>query len=174
MVVVVVAAIAAPFVYIHFIEGPPPAKLTLPHTTSTTSPGAKTSPTSSSSLDGTWNVGTGSMAGYRVNEDLVGQHTTAVGRTSDVWGSLVLSGTHVTSAKFTVAMATVKSDQSQRNAQFDGRIMDVSRYPTATFTLTTPIDLSSTPTSGVTNDIQRERQLESPRRQPRRHVPSPG
>ena len=34
--------------------------------------------------------------------------------------------------------------------KFDGRIMDVSRYPTATFTLTAPIDLSSLPTSGVT------------------------
>jgi hypothetical protein len=29
-------------------------------------------------------------------------------------------------------MASVTSDQSQRNAQFDGRIMDVSTYPTVT------------------------------------------
>ena len=36
VVLIVIAAIAAPFVYIHFIEGPPPAKLTLPETTSTT------------------------------------------------------------------------------------------------------------------------------------------
>jgi polyisoprenoid-binding protein YceI len=73
-----------------------------------------------------------------------------VGRTSTIWGSLQVSGTKVTSGKFTVAMATVKSDQSQRNAQFDGRIMDVSRYPTATFTLTSPLTLAALPTSGAT------------------------
>jgi polyisoprenoid-binding protein YceI len=148
-VVVVIAAVAAPFVYIHFIEGPPPAKLTLPPTTTTTT-GSKSSSTASSSLDGTWNVGTGSVVGYRVNEDLVGQHTTAVGRTSEVWGSLEVSGTRVTSGKFIVAMGSVKSDQSQRNARFDGPIMDVNRYPTATFTLTAPIDLTSLPISGAT------------------------
>jgi polyisoprenoid-binding protein YceI len=148
--ILVMAAIAAPFVYIHFIEGPPPPKLTLPQTTTTTSSGSKSASTGSVSLNGSWNVGTGSVAGYRVNEDLVGQHTTAVGRTSDVWGSLTVSGAQVTSAKFTVAMATVKSDQSQRNGQFDGRIMNVSQYPTATFTLTAPIDLSPLPTSGGT------------------------
>ena len=150
VVLVVLAAIAAPFIYIHFIEGPPPPKLTLPQTTSTTSSGSKSASSGSTALSGTWNVGTGSVAGYRVNEDLVGQHTTAVGRTSDLWGSLEVTGAQVTSAKFTVAMATVKSDQSQRNAQFDGRIMDVSQYPTATFTLTSAIDLHPLPTSGVT------------------------
>ena len=30
--IVVVLALGAPFVYIHFIEGPPPPKLTLPTT----------------------------------------------------------------------------------------------------------------------------------------------
>jgi polyisoprenoid-binding protein YceI len=160
VVLIVIAAIAAPFVYIHFIEGPPPAKLTLPETTSTTSAGSKSASTGSTTLSGTWNVGTGSVAGYRVNEDLVGQHTTAVGRTSDVWGSLVVSGAQVTSAKFTVAMATVTSDQSQRNAQFDGRIMHVSQYPTATFTLTAPIDVSSLPTSAVTKQYSASGTLE--------------
>ena len=147
--VVVIAAVAAPFVYIHFIEGPPPARLTLPRTTTTTS-GSKSSSTASTSLAGTWNAGTGSVAGYRVNEDLVGQHTTAVGRTSQIWGSLQVSDDRVTGGTFSVAMASVKSDQSERNAKFDGPIMDVSRYPTATFTITAPVDLSPLPASGVT------------------------
>jgi polyisoprenoid-binding protein YceI len=159
VVVVVIAAIAAPFIYIHFIEGPPPAKLTLPQTTTTTG-GAKSSSTTSSSLDGTWNVGSGSVAGYRVNENLVGQNTTAVGRTSKIWGSLAVSGTQVTSGKFTVAMASVKSDQSQRNARFDGPIMEVSRYPTATFTLTAPIVLSSVPVSGANTQYSANGTLE--------------
>ena len=46
-------------------------------------------------------------------------------------------------------MDTIHSDKSQRDAQFDGRIMDVAQYPTGTFTLTSPIDLGSPPAAGV-------------------------
>ena len=80
-------------------------------------------------------MGTGSQAGYRVQEVLVGQNATAVGRTSKIWGSMTISGSTVTKATFTVDMASVVSDQSERNAHFDGPIMDVSQYPTATLTL---------------------------------------
>jgi polyisoprenoid-binding protein YceI len=148
VVVVILLAILVPYVYIHFIEGPAPAKLELPKSsgTTSTSPG---SPTASSSLEGVWNVGTGSQAGYRVQEVLVGQNATAVGRTSKIWGSMTISGATVTKAAFTVDMASVVSDQSERNAHFDGPIMDVSQYPTATLTLSNPIDLGTIPTEGV-------------------------
>jgi hypothetical protein len=46
-------------------------------------------------------------------------------------------------------MASVKSNESQRDVQFKGRIMDVARYPTATFTLTKPIALTSVPAVGT-------------------------
>ena len=149
---VAVVAIAGPYVYIHFIEGPAPAKLELPKapatsSTSVTSGGAASA--SSSSLSGTWNVGAGSLAGYRVQEVLLGQSATAVGRTSKIWGSLTIAGSTVTSGTFTANMASVVSDQSQRNADFDGPIMDVSQYPTATLTLSSPIDLGTIPADGV-------------------------
>jgi polyisoprenoid-binding protein YceI len=128
------AATLGPYIYIHFIEGPAPAKLELPKASSTTST-APGSATTSSSLNGVWNVGTGSQAGYRVNEVLVGQNATAVGRTSKIWGSMTISGSTVTKALFTVDMASAVSDQSQRNAHFDGPIMDVGQYPAATLTL---------------------------------------
>jgi polyisoprenoid-binding protein YceI len=149
-VVVVLAAVLGPYIYIHFIEGPAPAKLELPTSSSTTSTsqGTGTAPTSSS-VDGTWNVGTGSQAGYRVQEVLVGQNATAVGRTSKIWGSATISCSTVTKATFTVDMASVVSDQSQRNARFDGPIMDVSRYPTATLTLSAPISLGTIPEDGT-------------------------
>ncbi len=149
--VVVLAAVAAPYVYIHFIEGPPPQKLQLPATQTTPSTTARGSGTSAPApgADGTWNVGIGSLAGYRVKEVLVGQSTTAVGRTTKVWGSLVIAGPAVTKGSFTVDMASVTSNQSQRNAQFDTRIMDVARYPTAIFTLTSPIALGTLPAVGV-------------------------
>ncbi len=152
----VVLGIAAPFIYIHFIEGPAPAKLSLPKSrtkTSTSSSGSSTAPSSSSpassAVDGTYHVSAGSEAGYRVSEVLVGQHATAVGRTSKIWGSITIANDQVTSGTFTVDMASVVSDQSQRNAQFDGRIMDVAKYPTATLTLTAPIDLGTAPAVGA-------------------------
>jgi polyisoprenoid-binding protein YceI len=147
-VIVALAATLGPYVYIHFIEGPAPSKLELPTASSTTSPTGSTT-TSASSLDGVWNVGTGSQAGYRVQEVLVGQNATAVGRTSKIWGSLVIAGSTVTKGTFTVDMASVVSDQSQRNARFDGPIMDVNQFPTATLTLTAPIDLGTIPAEGA-------------------------
>ena len=50
----------------------------------------------------------------------MGQNATAVGRTSEIWGSLTIAGTTVTKGSFTVNMASVVSDQSERNAHFDG------------------------------------------------------
>lgn len=150
LVVIAVAALLGPYVYIHFIEGPAPAKLELPKSSTTTTSGSSAgSASTSSSLDGTWNVGSGSMAGYRVQEVLVGQNATAVGRTSKIWGSLTIASSKVTKATFTVDMASVVSDQSERNAHFDGPIMDVSQYPTASLTLTSPIALGTIPADGT-------------------------
>ena len=143
VVVVVALAVGGPYVFIHFIEGPAPAKLVLPKGQGTAGGSAKSGGTVDlTKLGGTWNVGGGSVAGYRVEEVLIGQDSTAVGRTEELWGSVVLAGRSVTKASFTVNMASVESDQSMRNAQFDGRIMDVSDYPTAKFVLTQPISLA--------------------------------
>ncbi len=72
-----------------------------------------------------------------------------MGRTSHVTGSLVVKGSTVTAASFRVPMATIHSDQSQRDAQFDGRIMDVASYPVGSFTLTRPIALAPVPAAGT-------------------------
>ncbi len=155
IIVVVVLAVGGPFLYIHFFNGSTPAALTLPTASSsapTSSPSGGTATAStaaSGSLAGTYSVGSGSVVGYRVNEVLLGQSTTAVGRTSSVTGHLTIAGTAATAATFSVPMDTVLSDKSQRNAQFDGRIMDVTQYPTGTFTLTHPIDLAPLPATGV-------------------------
>jgi polyisoprenoid-binding protein YceI len=62
---------------------------------------------------------------------------------------MTISGTTVTAASFTAQMATIHSDQSQRDAQFDGRIMDTAAYPVGTLTLTSRIALGSLPANGV-------------------------
>ncbi len=151
---VAVLAVGGTYVYIHFIEGPAPAPFSLKSATTSPSPAAiqpstGSGPGASSSLAGTWQVAAGSQAGYRVKEVLLGQNNIAVGRTSHVKGDLTIKGSTVTAAAFTVAMATIHSDQSQRDVQFDGRIMDVTTYPTGTFTLTRPISLAPVPAAGV-------------------------
>jgi polyisoprenoid-binding protein YceI len=140
VVVLVVLGVGVPFVYIHFIEGPAPAKLAL--STTTPAPGGSLS---AKQIDGKWVVGSGSQAGYRVQEVLAGQDNTAVGRTTKVTGSLQIASKVVSAASFTVDMRTVVSDQSQRDDQFNGRIMDTAQFPDATFTLTKPIALGTIP-----------------------------
>jgi polyisoprenoid-binding protein YceI len=150
VVVLIAIAAAGPYVYIHFIEGPAPPKLSLPtsHATTTDAGSGSGSGTATTAINGTFYVGSGSEAGYRVDEVLVGQHATAVGRTSKIWGSVTISGGTVTAGTFSVDMASVVSDQSQRNAQFDGRIMNVATYPTSTLKLTTPIALGTVAPEG--------------------------
>jgi polyisoprenoid-binding protein YceI len=152
IVVLVVLAVAGPFVYIHFFNGSTPSALSLSPTGSPASPSgtsATASADASGPVAGTWSAGSGSVVGYRVNEVLLGQNATAVGRTTSVTGHLTITGTTVTAGTFSVPMATVHSDKSQRDDQFDGRIMNVARYPTATFALTSPIDLAPLPSDGV-------------------------
>ena len=145
-----IAVVGGPFLYIHFVTGSAPPRLTLstPSATSSTTGTSSSSP-SSGAADGSWSIATGSIVGYRVNEVLFGQSHEAVGRTSSITGSMLVSGTTVTQAAFTVDMSSVTSDQSRRDAQFNGRIMDTRTYPTATFTLTKPIDLGAIPANGV-------------------------
>jgi polyisoprenoid-binding protein YceI len=153
VLVVVVLAVGGPFIYIHFFNQAPPAlslPASSPSASSSSSPGSSSAGTGS--LAGTWTITSGSVVGYRVNEVLLGQNTTAVGRSSAVTGHLAVVGSDVTAASFSVPMDTIHSDKSQRDAQFDGRIMNVAQYPTGTFTLTSPIDLNPVPAAGVGKD----------------------
>ena len=147
-VVVVLVGVVGPFVYINLIREDAPDRLELTDggdTSSDTTGSSTTSPNRTDSIDGTWTVGDGSLAGYRVDEVLFGQDAEAVGRTSDVPGELAIDGTTISSAEFSVDLTTVQSDESRRDNQFQGRIMDTATYPTATFTLTSPIELDTVP-----------------------------
>jgi polyisoprenoid-binding protein YceI len=148
-VALVIVVSAGTFVYIHFIAPDPAPRLKFSAVTTTTStPGAPTGSNEtadSANVDGTWKVSSGSRAGYRVSEVLNGQDNEATGRTTAVTGQLVISGTTVSTATFSVDMATVASGEGQRDNQFRTRIMNTSQYPTASFALTSPIVLSSVP-----------------------------
>jgi polyisoprenoid-binding protein YceI len=139
--------VGGPYVYINYIQDDPPAALSLesppaaPKSTSDSGSGDQ----AGQSVEGSWRVGNGSQAGYRVDEVLFGQNTTAVGRTDQVTGELEIEGTRAVSGSFTVDLASVRSDSDQRDSQFRGRVMNTERYPNATFELTEPVDFGSVP-----------------------------
>jgi polyisoprenoid-binding protein YceI len=149
--VVIVLAVAGPFAYIHFIEGKAAAPLALKSGGSSASAAADSS---GGKVAGRWQVTTGSQAGYRVQEVLVGQDNTAIGRTHAVTGHLTIKGTTVTGGAFIVRMSSIHSDEGQRDVQFAGRIMDVATYPAGTFKLTKPIKLAPVPAAGVVRTYQ--------------------
>ncbi len=145
VLVALLVVVGGPFVYFHFIQADAPPKLSLDTTEiPTTVAGTTRAP-----LAGTWTIGSGSVVRYRIKETVFGQSGTAVGSTETVTGSATIAGTQLTKAVFTVDMTTVKSDQSQRDGQFQGRIMDTSSFPTGTFTLTSPVDLAPVPKDKV-------------------------
>jgi polyisoprenoid-binding protein YceI len=111
------------------------------------------------SFDGTWSVNSSlgsiddfssSWVGYRVQEQLagIGGHT-AVGRTPNVTGTMTLSGSKVSAVSVAADLTTLVSDSPQRDDQLRRQAIDTDQFPTATFTLTGPIDLGSLPLDGT-------------------------
>ena len=126
--------VAGPAVFFR-IEGPAPKRLALP-----VGPGGTVGP-----LNGTWTVAQPSEVQYRVAEILFGQRHIAVVTTSKVRGSLTVEGATVTSAHFSVDMASVRSGVAGRDSQFSGWIMDTTEYPKGYFSLVKAIDLGKVP-----------------------------
>jgi polyisoprenoid-binding protein YceI len=152
---VLAVVVVAPFVYINLIRDDAPERLSLddvPGRDTTDATGA-TDPAGDpggalKGIEGDWVVADGTQVGYRVAEVLFGQSTEAVGRTGEVTGTLSVDGSSVTAAEFVVDMASIESDERNRDNQFRGRIMDTAAFPEATFVLTQPIELGEAPADG--------------------------
>ncbi len=130
-----------------------PRPLALPASSNPASPAA--SPESSQGA-GTWTIATGSVAGYRVREQLASlpAPSDAVGRTSAVTGTMTLAqsagGYTLTAAAFEVDVTSLTSDRAIRDQRIRVLGLESNRYPTATFKLTRPIALSAESASGQT------------------------
>lgn len=94
-------------------------------------------------LDGDWTVGEDSFAGYRVNEVLNGQDVTVTGRTPDVSGQIGIADSTLTSATVEVELATVATDESARDDYFRSQALQTQEFPTATFELTEPVEVTA-------------------------------
>ena len=150
------------FLVVYFVifptSSPKPFKLAAsPTATSTTTASTTTaststaasSPTSGSSAAGAWKIASGSEAGYRVREKLgfLPAESDAVGRTAQITGGATLSESNgdvtIRAASFDVAVNTLKSDRSMRDEKIHQIGLESSRYPTATFVLSTPVSVAA-------------------------------
>jgi polyisoprenoid-binding protein YceI len=132
--------------YIYFFSGLRTSPDTLGLSSAT--PSATAGSTSATSLTGKWNIATGSLVGYRVQELFAGASSKhlAVARTSDVSGSLTISGDAsgytVSGITLTASLTSLHSvDQvAGRNvSQRDGvvtRQLAVQQFSSAMFTAT--------------------------------------
>ncbi len=145
-----------------FFGGDEPAEVDLAATASSVADqevtGTSTTATpaeATSSIEGTWNVDTtvgsftledtttASFVGFRVEEVLDGiGSNTAVGRTPNVVGSVVIEGTTLSSADITGDLTAIISDESRRDDHIQ-ETLDTSSNPYAVFVLTDPIELGS-------------------------------
>ena len=172
-VVVIAVGIGGFIVYDQVLRGDSAAALTLPTASSTpatssvpaasTAAGtsASTAPatTSDGSVAGTWNVAAGSVAGYRVREQLANlpAESDAVGRTDQVTGSITLessgSTTTLTAGALTVDTTSITSDKSQRDNRMRDEGLQTDQFPTATFTLTKPVEIPAAALAGTASDV---------------------
>jgi polyisoprenoid-binding protein YceI len=145
-----------------FLKDDSPSKVSLEsaveQVTTTTGAAGGTTP-ALTSVDGTWTVdtttgefdfesATGTFAGFRVQEELsaIGS-TTAVGRTGDVTGSITIAGDQLTAAEFEVDLTSITTNESRRDDRVQSAL-ETGQFPTATFTLTGPVELGADPASG--------------------------
>ncbi len=107
-------------------------------------------------IAGNWTIDAalGSFVGYRVQEELAGiGGTTAVGRTSGVTGSVAIADGKASAATITADMTKLKSQESLRDGQLRNQGIEYSKFPTATFALSTtdiPSDLVDGKTVSLT------------------------
>jgi polyisoprenoid-binding protein YceI len=105
--------------------------------------GSTTSAVGGATPDGTWVVAPGDdvFVGYRVTEVLTAVRQESAGRTGAVEGTMTVDGATIGSAEVTADVTQLRSDRERRDRRLRTDGLETDRFPTATFTLTTPIEL---------------------------------
>lgn len=142
----ILVLLAGGVAYAYFFSGLHTAPKQLALSSPTPAPLASATVATSSGLTGRWTVGPGSQAGYRADENFVGQGAhQAVARTSEVSGGLTVGadagGSYVvTGVSISVGLGGLKSqdqvagrDVSQRDGVVQ-QSLGVRQFPNATFT----------------------------------------
>jgi polyisoprenoid-binding protein YceI len=114
---------------------------------------------SSGDLAGNWTIAAGSLAGYRVREQLaqLPAESDAVGRTDKVTGSMTLTSsggkTTLTGGTITVDTTSITSDESRRDNRLRSEGLQTDQYPSATFTITQPVEIPAAALTGAASDV---------------------
>ena len=91
---------------------------------------------------------TGTFVGFRVGEELTTVGVTeAVGRTPAVSGTITIDGETVTAVDIEADMTAITTDISRRD-NATRRALGTDEFPSATFVLSSPIELGTDPASG--------------------------
>lgn len=165
VVLILVIGIGGYVIYDQILRGDTVAALALPTASATTGATGATasSATGAASFDGTvagtWNVTTGSQAGYRVREQLANlpAQSDAVGRTDKVTGTITIDGdgatAKLTAASLEVDMTSITSDKSMRDNRLRSDGLQTDAFPTATFKLTQPVAIPAAAIAGTASDV---------------------
>lgn len=140
-------AIAGPVIYANTVNAQAEAAPSL-----SAAPSGGSGSLTAAEADGTWKSTGDSFAGYRVHEVLQGQDVNVVGRTEDVEGTAEVSGGSLAKATVTVQVAKISTPEAARDEYFRTTALQTDRHPTATFTLTEPVDVSGA-LDGSTQDV---------------------
>jgi polyisoprenoid-binding protein YceI len=134
------AAVAGPIVY-RGVEASPNTRVpsVLP-TVRDDSPEISTD--SISQLSGEWDIADGSTAGYSVEATVNGSALPVTGTTRKVDGSATVRDAVLQRATIVVDVASITTDNATRDEYFRGPALDTDDYPTASFTLSSPVALS--------------------------------
>lgn len=144
VVVAAAAVIAGPVIYANTVNGQAAAAPSLSASSSGT--------LDAKDADGTWTSKSSSYAGYRVHEVLQGNDVNVVGRTKDVKGTAVIDGGSLTQATVTVQVGKISTPEAARDEYFRSTALQTDEYPTATFELTKPVDVTKA-LDGSTQDV---------------------
>jgi polyisoprenoid-binding protein YceI len=70
-----------------------------------------------------------------------------------VSGNVTIEGMTVTAAEITADLSTLKSDDDRRDSQLHRQALETDRFPTATFSLTEPIELPAAAAQGAAVNV---------------------
>jgi polyisoprenoid-binding protein YceI len=172
--VLAVLAIGGYLAYDQFLRGDNVPPLTLPSASPSdaassgspsATPAGSAGTATAAELAGSWTVADGTTVGYRVRERLasLSADSDAVGRTNAVTGSATIEASAesvtVTDAAFEADLTTLASNDGRRDRRIQEIGLESAQFPTATFTLTSPVDVPAEALNGQAVDVTLEGDL---------------
>lgn len=110
-------------------------------------------------INGTWQVqkrpgANATSAGFTFDEVLPGEAKTTSGSTTGVAGEVHIDAGVLQAGEIVVDMTNLTTDSDVRDNNVRRKILHTDQFPTSSFTVTEPIDLSELPTDGSIGTVE--------------------